>query len=437
MANYEHTTREAFRIKVQHKLGDEGIHWPLVELNSCIEEALLTFGAISGFWKEEIFINTQENKVFYDLFIDPHIGLEKIKPSIQYAKIFEWLNRDLLESISFAQPISEFLDLDFYIKSIESKYNLYQQLTNLVLTTIEHPIAANINEVLLPNNLIDIIRISFTGEDGFEFILDQADEQEIYLNSNALTEVGIPVYYSNVYGLTKAVKIHPTPANVGTIKIVYVVGKESLVIDNEEIILNLPNNLIPYIKFGVEADIFSNDGPFNDPVRAAYCKQRWEEGIMIGRNYPSALIAKANGRQIGLDSLYNVDIYSDNIKLRTPPTILGFGGFNIFRTDEIPSEVEYSLGITIITNAKIPVSDEDFIKTDLEYIDMLADYVVHLAKFRNGANEVAITSNLKDNFLKISINHNRRLLQAGITFENLIGVTKKQEIEQPRIPIEQ
>lgn len=435
--NYEHTIREKFRSLIQHKLGDEGVHWPISTLNSCIEEALLTFGALSGFWKEEIFINTQENKIFYDMFVDTQVGLEKIKPSIQYAKIFEWLNRDLLESITFDQPLSEFLDLDFYIRSIESKYNLYQQLTNLVLKTTEFPIAANIDKISLPTDLIDIIRVSFIREDEFEIILDEADEQEIYLNSNSLEEFNDPLYYTNVYELTKTIKLSPTPANVGTLKIIYVEGIESIDIDNEEIVLNLPNNLLPYIKFGVLTDILSNEGPLNDPIRAAYCKQRWEEGILIGRNYPSALIAKANGRQIGLDSLNNVDIYSDDVKVRTPPTMLGFGGFNIFRTSEIPSAVEYSLGITTITNAKIPETDEDFIKVDLEYIDMLADYVVHLAKFRNGASEIAITNNLKDNFLKISVNHNRRLLQAGITFDNLIGITKKQEIEQPRIAIEQ
>lgn len=436
MANYQHTTREDLRIKIQQKLGEEGVHWTVDEINSCIEEALLSFGALSSFWKKIVFVETEENKITYDLFIDADIGLENIRPSITYQKLFNWLNRDLMENVNIGVDDSEFLDIDNYRVLVDDKYNLFQQLTNLILSKNEAiPVPANQNEIELPEDLIDIIRVAFVAADGNITILSQADEEEIGLNSNSHDEVNSPLFYTNLYNETKTLKLFPTPANVGALRIVYVVGKK-YELPSVISIINLPNNLVPYIKFGVEADIFSNEGLFNDPVRAAYCKQRWEEGILVGRNYTSAILAKANDKLISLDSLNNVDTYSDEIKVRTPPTILGFGGFNIFRTDVVPSAVNYTLGITVIANAEIPIDDEAFIKLDLEYIDTLADYVVHLLKFRNGANEVAMTSNLKDNFLKLAVNHNRRLLQAGITFDNLIGITKKQELEQPRIPKE-
>lgn len=437
MPNYEHTTREKFRLKVQQKLGEDGVHWTVSELNLSIDEALLTFGAISGFWKEEIFLLTEENKIIYNLFTDAEIGEEFIKPSIKYSTVFDWLNRDLMESVTFEAPIAEFIDVDIYMRSLESKYNLYQQLTSLILKQEDVIVPANQNLVELPDDLIDVRRVSFLSEDGTEYILSEADEEEIHLNADSLIQVNVPQFYTTLYEETKNLRIHPTPANVGTLKIIYVVGLKSVPILDNEIILNLPNNLVPYLKFGILADIFGNEGVFNDPIRTAYCNKRWEEGILIGRNYTSALIAKINdNKQISLDSLNNVDIYSDNIKVRTHPTVLGFGGLNIFRTDVVPSAVEYSIKIITNANAKLPEGDEDFIKIDLEYIDMLADYVVHLAKFRNGSAEVAMTNNLKDNFLKTSVNHNRRLLQAGITFDNLLGITKKQEVEQPRIPIE-
>lgn len=437
MANYEHTTRVEFRSIVQKKLGEEGIHWTENELNLSIDEALLTFGAISGFWKNEVFLHTEENTILYDLFSFVDIGENYIYPSIKYRDIINWLNRDLIESISFAQPVAEFISIETYIEAIKAKYNQFQQATNLVLEIHEEDIIANSNIVKLPKGLIDIVRVSFV-ENGMETVLDQADEQEIELNSDYSNKVGTPLFYSTVYTETKNLFLCPTPANVGTIKILYIVGIDSAPVDEEDTIIYLPNNLVPYLKFGVETDIFSNEGVFNDPVRAAYCKQRWEEGILVGRNYTTALLGKINGTKIiNMDSLGNVDLYSEDIKVRTPPTVLGFGGLNIFRIDVIPSEVQYTIGITVNSNAKLPVNDDDFIRIDLEYIDMLADYVVHLAKFRNGAHEVAVTNNLKDNFLRISVNHNRRLLQAGITFDNLLQATKKQETEQPRIPNEE
>lgn len=436
MANYEHTTRTEFRTKIQQKLGEENVHWSNNEINLSIDEALLTFGALSSFWKDDIFLVTTENKIIYDLFVDPTININLIKPAIKYSMVFNWLNRDLLENISFLNPVSEFLELAVYARALETKYNQYQQLTSLVLKQQEFDIPANQHIIALPDDLIDIRRISFVDE-FTEYSLDEADEESIHLNCDALDEFGIPQFYSTIYGGTKYLKIHPTPSIVGKLKLIYVATTTEADLENENVIINLPNNLVPYLKFGILADIFGNEGIFNDPIRAAYCKQRWEEGIIVGRNYNSALIAKTNAlKQIGLDSLYNVDLYSDNTKVRTSPTILGFAGFNIFRTDVIPSAVQYSLMITVNANARLPINDDDFIKVDLEYIDILADYVVHLAKFRNGSAEVAMTNNLKDNFLKVAVNHNRRLLQAGITFDNLIGTTKKQEIQQSRIPKE-
>lgn len=436
MANHKHTTRAEFRTKVQQKLGEENVHWTNAELNLSIDEALLTFGAISGFWKENVFLNTQENKIIYDLFVDPIVGIDLIKPSVKYSTVFNWLNRDLLENITFLNPISEFLELDVYAKALEAKYNQYQQLTSLVLKQQEFNIPANQHVVSLPDDLIDIRRISFVDE-FIEYSLDEADEESIHLNCDALNEFGTPQFYSIVYDDTKNLHIHPAPSVVGKLKLIYISAATEADLEDENVILNLPNNLVPYIKYGILADIFSNEGVFNDPIRAAYCQQRWEEGILIGRNYNSALIAKTNAiKQIGLDSLNNVDLYSDNTKVRTSPTILGFAGFNIFRIDVVPSAVQYSVIVTVVANAKLPVNDADFIRIDLEYVDTLADYVVHLAKLRNGSAEVAMTNNLKDNFLKTAINHNRRLLQAGITFDNLMDITKKQETEQPRIPIE-
>src|SRR6476660_9847551 len=111
MASYEHTTRALFRSKVYSRLGDTGVFWPEAEINSSIEEALLTFGAISNFWREEVFFETEENVRLYDLFFVPR-GSEFIFPQYTYQKVVDWINKDLIENISVATPNSEFLTLD-------------------------------------------------------------------------------------------------------------------------------------------------------------------------------------------------------------------------------------------------------------------------------------------------------------------------------------
>lgn len=434
MASYEHTTRAQFRTKVYERLGETGVFWPEEEINSSIEEALLTFGAISNFWREEIFFETEENIRLYNLFSDVIRGFEFIFPTYTYQKIIDWINKDLLETISVTTPISEFLSLDELLKSIETKYNLFQQLVSLVINQIDIPAPPTQNIILLPDHLIDIVRITFVDDDGNKTILNRSDEAELsYFDSDSLENNKTPIYYATTFDKTKTIKIYPAPNINGFLEVLFVVGRDNSTPLDVENVIDLPNNLVPYIKYGVEMDIFGKEGVTQDLIRMAYCKQRWEEGIAIGLHYNSVLLAKANGKMILTDSMTNVDLFMDAIKIRTPPTVLGFAGYNLFETDITPSSEVASLGLLVVANAKIPLTDDDFIRVDLEYINTLIDYVVHLSKIKTGAAELAQSNELKDNFIKVSISHNDRLQFRGLTYEALIGTTKKEEQANPRV----
>lgn len=48
---------------------------------------------------------------------------------------------------------------------------------------------------------------------------------------------------------------------------------------------NVPDAFVPYLGYGVLANIFSTDGEAKDPQRAAYCQARFNEGINLARAY--------------------------------------------------------------------------------------------------------------------------------------------------------
>lgn len=434
MANYEHTTRAEIRAKIYERLGETGVFWPETEINSSIEEALLTFGAISNFWKEEIFFETEENERLYDLFFDVVKGSTFIFPQFTYQKIIDWINKDLIENISTATPNSEFLTLDELLKSIETKYNLYQQLVSLIVSQADVNVPPTQNVLFLPDHLIDIVRITFVDDEGNETILDKSDEAELsYFDLDSLESITTSKYYTTTFDKTKTIRIYPAPNIHGTLKVLFIGGREDSTPLDVTTEINLPNNLVPYIKYGVEMDIFGKEGVTQDLARAAYCKQRWEEGLVVGLHYNSVLTAKANGRMILVDSMSNVDLFTDAVKVRTPPTVLGFAGYNLFETDTIPSIVVSSLNLLVVANAKLPSDDNDFIRVDLEYVNSLIDYVVHLSKIKSGAAELSQSEELRNNFIKVALAHNARLQFRGLTYETLIGTTKKEETANPRV----
>ena len=116
MANYAHTTRLQFRNKVYQKLGKStSVYWLPAEIDSLLQQALLNFGAISGFWKDEIIVDAREELVVYDLFpfsgnVAVSLGHEIIYPNMSSQTLFDWINQDLMESLDiFGQTDSEFL----------------------------------------------------------------------------------------------------------------------------------------------------------------------------------------------------------------------------------------------------------------------------------------------------------------------------------------
>lgn len=436
--NYQHTTRLQLQSLIKSLLGENtSAYWPDDEINLTINEALLTFGGLSGFWKENIEIHTEENQRLYDIFIDT-VSVET-KPTLFFQDILNWLNRDLIESISDTTPTSYLFDLVDLLKLIASKYNAFQLETNLVLSQSSQTVAAGNNLVILADNIIDLVRVvySYNDEGDKEVILQKTDEQELaYFDTSVLTEENIPQYYANVYGQPNEIKLYPIPNLTGELKLILVEG----INENSEIlttdIINLPNNLVPYLKYGVEESIFSKDGLLNDPGRADYCKKRWEEGISIGKIYTSILTIQANGVAINSDSLNNLDNFIDLDSLTQtddPPSVLGLAGFNIFEIDTLPSTFVNSILVMIQQNAILPTDDNSVIQIEQSYIESLAKYCVHLLQFKSGIADIAATSSYLTEFQKLALSFNKRLELRGITFENLIQKTKNEEKQKPRL----
>jgi len=439
MAKYSHTILADFRITIAKLLGDSNmVFWESVEIDKLIEQALLTFGGFSAFWKKELFITTVADKYLYDIFIDAN-DLTDIKPSITFGKLISWLNIDLIENLSTENPTSDYLTLEELLNLIVSKYNLFQLQTQLVLTKTEDiNVPPQQNEINLGNNITDLVRVTFVDDLAVppkEYILKKVDEAELsYIETDSLSEEGIPAYYSTVFGSPNDIKLYPIPQVHGILKIISVNGFVGEI--NEEAIINLPNNLVPYLKYGVLSEIYSKDGIWNDPGKKAYCESRWQEGIMVGKNYNSFNLARVDGLSILMDSLHSLDLFCDYIKSKLPPTLIGVAGFNIFGLDLITDVDEHSIGLVTNLNAPIPINDLDNIDIAEEYIDCLKAYVVHLAQTKCGIYELSQTSSARKELIRQALNQNARIKLKASSFDKLMLSSKKEEIEVPRIPKE-
>lgn len=123
-------------------------------------------------------------------------------------------------------------------------------------------------------NEVDIVRLAFLDEDGVSYNLQPSDPWAFdHLGSITV----IPNSYSLVTSGTRTVKLSPTPAEDGTLHCIFT--GYGLTLDGYGTHFSLPDEIVPFVKWGAMATLLSYDGQGQDPTLSAYCQQRWEDGM--------------------------------------------------------------------------------------------------------------------------------------------------------------
>lgn len=133
----------------------------------------------------------------------------------------------------------------------------------------------------LPDDWINTVRVLMIRSDNTTKELARSDTWE--------ADHGIPtwsyvvdepkLYYDGGTPLT--VRLMPIPEAVYTLQIHYT--PLGAVLDGTGELLTLPDEMIPTIKYGALADMFSKVGRANDANRAKYCEDRFMLGVEITR----------------------------------------------------------------------------------------------------------------------------------------------------------
>lgn len=431
--NFKHTTRLDLKSLLAKKSGDlEKVYWPDDEWNLYINEALLTYGAIAQAWKFPIQIKTQVGKSFYDISSELFTNQNLLVFELDYQFLINLINKHLFENLVDINSTSEITSTIEILKFARNRINLYQYLTSLVISKNTYNfVESGINQLIINDEVIDIIRVAYLINSKY-YNLHKEDEQDIAFNDSKVfnTTKNIPDYYTTLLGSLNQIFVYPPPANLGQLEIISINGIASSILLALNTKIPLPNNLVPYLKYGILADIFSKEGIGQDLARASYCEERWREGLQIGINYSSILFAKLNSIPIQIDSLNSFDDQQNNWENEIgKPNLIGSVGYNLFATNRVPNDV-YSIDIDCITNAYLPIDDNDFIDIKEEYIGSFANYCLHLANFKSGFAALKKTDGFRNTFVQGAISHNLRLLERGIDYISLMQKIKLQESEE-------
>lgn len=169
--------------------------------------------------------------------------------------------------------------------AFNDRQNRFNRDTKLLLA--HQPIAATSGtaQYTLPDDWIATQRVTWTDTPtGRTTPMDRSDR---YAAQHGIAPSGVgapsrPTTYDDHSGGTLTVEVFPTPATDGTLGLLYASTLSELHFDSgTPDLFDTPDEFVPYITYGVLADLLMKDGRGQNRQLAAYCESRYTEGVAL------------------------------------------------------------------------------------------------------------------------------------------------------------
>ncbi len=434
MEYYQHTTRSQARAALSTRLEDpNNVRWLVEELNLYLADALRLWQALTGSYHDRsASISTQNAVAFYDLATIPAASLgctlldsDQVK-TLQYhllepATGTSWTGSDQFNLTQVTQALQKRRDRFLLETGIVQSYSL-------LATAVPIP---NNGRVPLPVNCIDVRRLAWKDGGGTFYPLWRNDEFALNSFSPGWLTPGVPSTYSAIVAPPLLAQLAPPPASPGSLECITVDSGAALN-PAAGVLMGIPDDFVPFVKWGALADLLSLDGKAYDPVRAAYAESVYALGVTLAIHNPSVIQLSLNGTPLFLSSVFDLDAFSPGWQnAPAAPSQAAMSGRNLLAFAGIPNGV-YSVVLDLVPNMPVPALDTNYLQVGKEVLDAILDYAQHLAMFKNGGAEFAGSTQLFQNLLKLAGVQNRRL-QAMATYRRILdSPSTRQENTVPR-----
>lgn len=205
--------------------------------------------------------------------------------------------------------------------------------------------------------------------------------------------------------------------------------------------VGIPNDWTPALVYGALADVLANSPEGRDSSRAKYCLQRYEQMRKAMLKLPWLLEASVADIPVDTPSVHEMDSWLQNWEQRQPlgdPQVV-VGGVDFVALAPFVSlnAPIVSSVLTVVGNAPIPVSDDDFVQLSRDGVDAVLNYSQHLAAFKLGGQDFALTIPLFEQFEAYCRKKNSQYAALGIFRPELVFEGNRADIVDPRFTPEE
>lgn len=436
---YTQTSFLQLKSLLAQRLSDSGfVFWSSAELGLNIQLSLRLWNSLTGYYKTRWTFNPSSGN-FYDL---PSISGSPLAYTLKDQDLISWMEFYLLEPQTvvwdgswLGTSMFSLADLE---DALEKRLNEFLFMTGAIIT---HPTpipGVTTGRLPLDQSIIDIRRAEWQpySQPSAHYPIENTDPLEMQnlipsWSYNPARPQGYMLYPTPLLTLQLA----PVPNVNGILDLLTINSHAPLDSTGSGTLLSMFQDLLPYIFFGSMATLLSQVGPSYDPERAAYCEQRWQEGVALvtQRIFTSVFYGELQGIPIPLRSTYDLDFLTPNWTVGTErPSQIAMQGLNMLALAPAPDAGPYSILLDLVQPAPVPVANSDLVQLGREEIQTILDEAEHLSMFKRGGNEFLSTTPLHQSFLSSAMEYNDRLRAEAKNFKFLQQQATEEENDRPR-----
>lgn len=396
--------------------------WTAAELTLRIQQALQTWNALTGFWRDTQSFSLSANNSNYWYDLTAVSG--SIRPmNTNDTALIQSIEYHLLEPVTNGTyPISwtgsnQYV-LQDVLDAIQQRRDDLLGVTGCTLTRTLVP-STNNTSTVQADSVIDIRRVAWlptTANANYPNTpLRQSDDRELqdfnsgWQSSNAT----IPSTWRISAQVPLTFSTDVAPAVSGNYETLTVNGGAALS-NSSATVLPVPNDWCWVLEFGALSDLFSKEGLAKDDLRAQYCEKRYQEGLGLLFDAPALLSASFNNTVLPIAAVRDGDDYNSGWQNSAfgVSTDIYTAGLNLIAFSP-PANSNAAITSQVVENAPLPANNNDNIQLAKDDLAAVLDYAQHLAALKMGGAEFMATVPLYQGFLKRASLYNSKLQALG------------------------
>jgi hypothetical protein len=197
-------------------------------------------------------------------------------------------------------------------------------------------------------------------------------------------------------------------------------------------LVGLPDDWAWVCLYGALADVLANSPEGRDSQRAKYCMARYEQGKKAMMRLPWLLEATVGSVSVDTLGLKEIDTQMQNWEQNQPvddPQIV-VGGIDLIALAPFAT-VGVSTVLTVVENAPVPAVDSDQVQLSRDGVDAVLAYAQHVASFKMGGSNFALTMPLYEQFEAYCRLKNREYAALGMSRVQMLMEGNRQDADDP------